>query len=70
MADPRDVRIAELEELLVASETARQAAEDARQAAEGRVDILRQVAAVLTEAERRLRRLQMCLPRRCSQQVR
>jgi hypothetical protein len=57
MADPRDVRIAELEELLVASETA-------RQAAEARVDILRQVASVLTEAERRL---QMCLPRRCSQ---
>lgn len=66
MADPRDVRIAELKELLNASETARQAAEDARQAAEARVDILRQVAAVLTEAERRL---QMCLPRRCSQQV-
>ena len=60
MADPRDARIAELEELLNASETA-------RQAAEARVEILRQVAAVLTEAERRL---QMCLPRRCSQQVR
>jgi hypothetical protein len=57
MADPRDARIAELKELLVASETA-------RQAAEARVEILRQVAAVLTEAQRRL---QMCrLPRRCS----
>ena len=34
MTDPRDARIAELEELLKASETARQAAETARQAAE------------------------------------
>ena len=34
MADPRDARIAELEELLNAAETARQVAENAHQAAE------------------------------------
>jgi hypothetical protein len=34
MADPRDTRIAELEELLAAAETARQAAEEERDAAE------------------------------------
>ena len=38
MADPRDARIAELEELLNAAETARQAAEEER-------DALRQVLA-------------------------
>lgn len=39
---------------------------DALEAAEARVEFLRQVSAVLTEAERRLH---MFLPRRCSQQA-
>ena len=52
MTDPRDARIAELEELLNAAETARlaaenalQAAETARQAAEEERDAFRQVLA-------------------------
>jgi hypothetical protein len=50
MADPRDARIAELERQLAASEA--------------RVEILRQVKALLTEMERRQH-----IPHRCSQQV-
>ena len=47
MTDPRDARIAELEKLLKASETARQAAETARQAAE----TARQAAETARQAE-------------------
>ena len=53
MADPRDARIADLERQLAASEA--------------RVEILRQVKALLTEMERRQH---MCLPHPCSHQVR
>ena len=60
MADQNDTRTRQdLLEALVAAEAR-------AETAEAQVEILRQVSAVLTEAERRLH---MFLPRRCSQQV-